>query len=148
MKKADEIQIIEEFFDIIQNYTENDTVYYDDIQIFYNVLKILDSKNHEIKYLKKEKQLLKSRNTQLSNKLISSISTYEELNKKNKKLNYENEKLLNNLMNIDKLLDNQKQQKKDTNSSNFDERDIIAGICAFMAVLSMIIFLGYLLFWG
>mgnify|MGYP001076947014 CR=1 FL=1 len=44
MKKSDEIQIIEEFFDIIQNYTENNTVYYDDIQVFYKVLQILDRK--------------------------------------------------------------------------------------------------------
>lgn len=68
MKKSDEIQIIEDFFDIIQSYTENNTVYYDDIQIFYNVLQILDRKNKEISKIRKANNFYKREITRLNSR--------------------------------------------------------------------------------
>ncbi len=97
MKKSDEIQIIEEFFDIIQNYTENNTVYYDDIQLFYKVLQILDRKNKEISkirkannYYKREIKSLNSRYNNLERALIEkNMCKIKELEIKNRILKRE-----------------------------------------------------------
>lgn len=97
MKKSDEIQIIEEFFDIIQSYTENNTVYYDDIQIFYKVLQILDGKNKEISkirkannFYKREITRLNSRSNYLGKALIEKNSfNIEELERKVNRYRYE-----------------------------------------------------------
>lgn len=68
MKKSDEIQIIEDFFDIIQSYTENNTVYYDDIQIFYKVLQILNRKNKAISKIRKANNFYKREITRLNSR--------------------------------------------------------------------------------
>lgn len=97
MKKSDEIQIIEEFFDIIQSYTENNTVYYDDIQIFYKVLQILDGKNKEISKIRKANNFYKREITRLNSRcnylrkaLIEKNSfNIEELERKVNRYRYE-----------------------------------------------------------
>lgn len=97
MKKSDEIQIIEDFFNIIQSYTENNTVYYDDIQIFYKVLQILDRKNKEIRkigkannFYKREIKSLNSRYNNLERALVEkNMCKIKELEIKNRILKRE-----------------------------------------------------------
>lgn len=97
MKKSDEIQIIEDFFDVIQSYTENNTVYYDDIQIFYKVLQILDGKNKEISKIRKANNFYKREITRLNSRcnylekaLIEKNSfNIEELERKVNRYRYE-----------------------------------------------------------
>lgn len=85
MKKLNETQIIEEFFDIIQSYTENNTVYYDDIEIFYKILQILDDKNKKIIQLKKVNESNVREIRVLNLKYLSSMTKNFELKNEYKK---------------------------------------------------------------
>ncbi len=142
MKKSDEIQIIEEFFDIIQNYTENNTVYYDDIQVFYKVLQILDRKNKEISKVRKANEFYKREITRLNSRcnylerarIEKNSFKIEELKRKVNRYAYEKS-----------LGATKNNYTKDKNSK---AKDIILIILATIIVLSHSLFLLYLLFWG